>query len=62
MGKMTPEKAAKMLAEEGLIVSPDEARKIVEFLGKLAKMAVIQYLREDEEPPHSDTEYNQNTP
>lgn len=62
MGKMTPEKAAKMLAEEGLVVTPDEATKIVEFLRTLAKMAVVQYLREDEQPPHLNTDNNQETP
>jgi hypothetical protein len=58
MGKMTPEKAAKMLAEDGIAVTNDEAIQIVEFLRSLAKMAVAQYLRESEYPPRPDTENN----
>jgi hypothetical protein len=61
MGKMTAEKAAKMLAEEGLAVTIEEATQIVEFLRTLAKMTVAQYLREDEQTPHQDTDDNQET-
>ena len=61
MGKMTPEKAAKMLAEEGLVVTNQEATQIVDFLRTLAKMAVAQYLREDERPPLQNTDDNQKT-
>ena len=59
MGKMTPEKAAKMLSEEGLAVTIEEATQIVDFLRTLAKMTVAQYLREDEQTPHQDTDDNQ---
>jgi hypothetical protein len=48
MGKMTAEKAAKMLAEDGFILSNEQATQIVDFLRNLAKIAVAQYLREDE--------------
>jgi hypothetical protein len=58
MGKMTPEKAAKMLAEDGIVLTNDEAIQIVEFLRSMAKMAVAQYLREGEYPPRPDTENN----
>jgi hypothetical protein len=62
MGKMTAEKAAKMLAEEGIIVTNEEAMQIVDFLRNLAKMAVAQYLREDERTPHLKPDnVNQNT-
>ena len=61
MGKMTAEKAARMLAEEGLAVTIEEATQIVEFLRTLAKMTVAQYLREDEQTPHKDTDDNQET-
>jgi hypothetical protein len=62
MGKMTPEKAAKMLADEGVVVTGEEAAQILDFLRTLAKMAVAQYLREDEQPPHLNTDQNQITP
>lgn len=61
MGKMNAEKLAKMLAQEGLVVTIQEATDIDEFLRKLAKMAVAQYLREDEQPPNPDTNQNQIT-
>ena len=49
MGKMTAEKAAKMLAEDGESISLEDATIVVDFLRKLAKIAVAQYLREEEE-------------
>jgi hypothetical protein len=52
MGKMTAEKAAKMLAEEGMIVTNEEATQIVDFLRKLARVAISQYLRDDGHPPN----------
>jgi hypothetical protein len=55
MGKMTPEKAAKMLAKEGIVVTNEEATQIVDFLRTLAKMAVAHYLRDDERPPLQNT-------
>ena len=56
MGKMTAEKAAKMLAEEGIVVSQEEAAQIVEFLRTLARMTVTQHLREDGDSPAPDKE------
>jgi hypothetical protein len=38
MGKMTPEKAAKMLADEGLVATGEEAAQILDFLCTLAKI------------------------
>ena len=62
MGKMTPEKAAKMLAEDGLVVTIEEATQIVEFLRALAKMAVAQYLREDEQLPQLNINHDEINP
>ena len=46
---MTAEKAAKMLAEDGESISLEDATIVVDFLRKLAKIAVAQYLLEEEE-------------
>ena len=47
----------------GLVLSNEEATQIVDFLRNLAKIAVAQYLREDEQPSDISTEnVNQNTP
>ena len=63
MGKMSPEKAAKMLADEGIIITHEEATQIVDFLRTLAKIAVAQYLRLDEQSPQLEKhKNNQNTP
>jgi len=62
MGKINAEKAAKMLAEQGIVVTIEEATQIVEFLRSLAKIAVAQYLREEEQPPHLKTDQNQISP
>jgi hypothetical protein len=63
MGKMSAERAAKMLADEGVIVTHEEAVRIVDFLRTLAKMAVAQSLRQDEEssPSVKTDTANQNT-
>lgn len=42
--KITPERAQKMLREEGLEVTLDEAKEILCFLRKLANIAVLKYL------------------
>jgi hypothetical protein len=42
--KITPEKAQKMLKEEGMNVTLEEAKGILYFLRKLANIAVIKYL------------------
>jgi hypothetical protein len=49
MEKMTAEKAVKILAEHGTHISLEEAEIVVDFLRKLAKIAVAQYLREEED-------------
>jgi ribulose-5-phosphate 4-epimerase/fuculose-1-phosphate aldolase len=42
---LTPEKVLAMLEKHGTIVTIDEAKLILEFMKKLAKMTVNQYLR-----------------
>ena len=49
MEKMTAEKAVKILAEHGTHISLEEAEIVVDFLRKLAKIAIAQYLREEED-------------
>ena len=60
MGKMTAEKAAKMLAEDGESISLEDAEIVVDFLRKLAKIAVAQYLREEEELLRDTEDENKN--
>jgi len=48
MEKMTAEKAVKILAEHGTHISLEEAEIVVDYLRKLAKIAVAQCLREEE--------------
>jgi hypothetical protein len=60
MGKMTAEKAANMLAEDGESISLEDAAIVVDFLRKLARIAIAQYLREEEEELLRDTG-NENT-
>lgn len=43
-GKLTTDKALSMLRADGLDVSYDEAKKILEFLTKLANIAVSNHL------------------
>lgn len=43
-GKMTGEKTLKMLKDEGVEVTLEQAEMILEFLRKLANMAVSNYL------------------
>lgn len=42
--KISPEKAQKMLKDEGMDVSIEEAKEILYFLRKLANIAVLKYL------------------
>jgi hypothetical protein len=44
-GKITPEKALKMLNAEGLDLTLEQAKEVLEFLRKLANIAVSKYLR-----------------
>jgi len=57
---MTAEKAAKMLAEDGESISLEDAEIVVDFLRKLAKIAVAQYLREEEELLRDTEDENKN--
>lgn len=43
--KMTPSKVVKILAKRGTIVSKEEAKIILEFMRRMAKITVSQYLR-----------------
>jgi hypothetical protein len=61
MGKMTAERAMKILAEDGMIVTIEEAALVVEFLRTLAKIAVAQYLREEEVIIHEVNDNDTNT-
>ncbi|WP_167522127.1 hypothetical protein [Flavobacterium fluviatile] len=44
-GKITPEKAMQMLRSEGLDVTIEEASEILDFLRKMANIAVSKFLR-----------------
>lgn len=44
--KIQPEKAVEILKKDGLNVSVEQAKKILELLNKLANIAVSQYLRQ----------------
>ncbi|MBI2283102.1 MAG: hypothetical protein HYU71_05290 [Bacteroidetes bacterium] len=44
MEKLVPEKVVEILREKGVEVSLEQARLILEFLRKLADIAVNQYL------------------
>lgn len=46
--KITPEKALAMLRAEGLDVTLEQAKNILEFLRKLANITVSKYLRKSE--------------
>jgi len=46
--KISPEKAVVMLRKQGVEVSLEEAAVILEFLRNLAKIAVNQYLRNED--------------
>ncbi|MGA9638967.1 hypothetical protein [Flavobacterium sp.] len=47
--KITPEKARKMLKEEGMEVTLEEAKEILHFLKKLANIAVLKYLKNEKD-------------
>ncbi|MDR3712975.1 MAG: hypothetical protein P4L51_09190 [Puia sp.] len=61
MGKMTGEKAAKVLAEHGTHITVEQAEIVVDFLRKLAKMAVAQHLREEEMPREREDDITKKT-
>lgn len=49
MEKLTPEWAAEVLRKHGREVTIEQAAIILEFLRKLATIAVAQYLRDEED-------------
>lgn len=46
--RMTPQRAQRILKEYGTNLTLEEAEQIIEFMQMLAKIAVAQYLREEE--------------
>jgi len=44
-GRLTPEKALSILRAEGLDVTYDQAKEILDFLRKMANIAVSNHLR-----------------
>ncbi len=49
-GKITPLEAKKMLNDEGMNVTLEEATEILKFLVKMADVAVRNFLKEKEDP------------
>jgi len=47
-GKMTAEKTLKMLKDEGIEVTLEQAEKILHFLRLLANLAVSKYLSKND--------------
>ena len=45
MDKIQPEKAVEILQEHGMKVTVEQAKIILDFLRKLASIAIDQYLR-----------------
>ena len=43
--RISPEKAIEIFKKDGLEVSLDEAKRILEFLYQMAEIAVDQYLK-----------------
>ncbi|GAA3741473.1 hypothetical protein GCM10022422_26400 [Flavobacterium ginsengisoli] len=48
-GRITPNKAQKMLSDEGKNVTLEEAEEILEFLQKIAYVQVRKFLNEKDE-------------
>ncbi|MFH6959147.1 hypothetical protein ACHRV1_17270 [Flavobacterium aquidurense] len=48
-GKITPQAAQKMLKDEGMNVSVDEAGEILKFLTDMATVVVRKFLSEERE-------------
>ncbi|WP_298302410.1 hypothetical protein [Hydrotalea sp.] len=44
-GEMTPSQVMKILAKHGTVVTEDEAEIILDFVSKMSKIAIDQYLR-----------------
>jgi hypothetical protein len=47
-GKITPERALKMLNAEGVDLTLEQAEEVLELLKKLANIAVSKYLRRND--------------
>ena len=47
MGKLKPEKVAEELHEQGIEVTPEQAKLIFDFLRKLSAIIVTQYLENE---------------
>lgn len=47
--KITPARAMKLLAEDGVIVSEAEVKIILEFVYEMAEITVDQYLKSSKE-------------
>jgi hypothetical protein len=59
-GRLTAEQAVKMLKEENVEVTLEQAKMIVEFLRKLANLTVSNYLKkkdEEDSRPIRESEY-----
>jgi hypothetical protein len=48
-GRLTPEQALKMLKEENVELTLDQAKLVLEFLRKLANLTVSNYLNQNNE-------------
>jgi hypothetical protein len=49
MDKLTPEWVAEVLRKHGREVTMEQAAGILDFLRKIAKIAVAQYLRDEDD-------------
>lgn len=47
-GRVTPEKAVEILKKNGFEVSLEQARLILDFLYKIANVAVAKYLKDED--------------
>jgi hypothetical protein len=45
MEKLQPEKIVQLLSQKGVALSIEQAKQILDFLKKLAEIAIDQYLR-----------------
>jgi len=45
MEKLQPEKIVQLLSKKGVVLSLEQAKQILDFLKKLAEIAIDQYLR-----------------
>jgi hypothetical protein len=57
--KMTSQRAQKTLKVHGTNLTLEEAEKVIEFMQMLAKIAVAQYLREEDSAYKEDPKRSQ---